>query len=57
MLPILLLGKGGGSLKPGRHIRYSDNTPLNNLYLSLLERLGVRCERLGDSKGPLPELS
>jgi hypothetical protein len=57
MLPILLVGQGGGKLKPGRHIRYSEKTPLNNLFLSMLERMGVPCEKLGDSRGPLPELS
>jgi hypothetical protein len=52
-LPILLAGRGGGTLKPGRHVRYLKNTPLNNLYLSLLENLGVHEEVLGDSTGRL----
>ena len=55
-LPILIAGKGGGTLKTGRHVRYPNNTPLNNLYLSLLARMGVRCESLGDSKGQLSGL-
>jgi hypothetical protein len=53
-LPILLAGSGGGTLCPGRHIRYPVGTPLTNLYLSLLDRLGVPAERLGDSTGRLP---
>lgn len=56
-LPILLVGKGGGSLKPGRHLRYPDNTPLNNLWLSMLDRIGAGTDRLGDSNGRLTNLS
>jgi hypothetical protein len=55
-LPILLAGKGGGSLKTGRHIRYPKETPLTNLYLSLLDRMGVDLDSFGDSTGRL-ELS
>jgi len=54
-LPILLAGKGGGSIKPGRHIKYTPQ-PLNNLYLSLLDRIGVRVDRHGDSTGRLEKL-
>jgi hypothetical protein len=54
-LPILLAGKGGGTIKPGRHIRYEPQ-PLNNLYLSMLDRMGVRISRHGDSTGRLPKL-
>jgi Protein of unknown function (DUF1552) len=54
-LPILLAGRGGGTIKTGRHIRY-DPQPLNNLYLSLLDRMGVRIDRHGDSTGRLPKL-
>jgi hypothetical protein len=55
-LPILLAGKGGGSLKTGRHLRYARETPLTNLYVSLLDRVDVPVERFGDSKGRLPGL-
>jgi hypothetical protein len=54
-LPVLVVGKGGGTLKPGRHIKLSPQ-PLNNLYLSMLDRLDVRIDRLGDSTGRLPRL-
>lgn len=54
-LPILLVGKGGGTIKPGRHIKYSPQ-PLNNLYLSLLDRVGVRVDRHGDSTIRLDQL-
>lgn len=52
-LPILVAGKGGGSFRTGRHIAYPQETPLNNLYLSLLDRMGTPAQRLGDSTGRL----
>jgi hypothetical protein len=53
-LPILLAGRGGGTVRPGRHVRYPPGTPLTNLYLSLLDRLGVRADAFGDSTRRLP---
>jgi hypothetical protein len=55
-LPVLLAGRGGGAFKTGRHVRYAQDTPMTNLYLSMLERMGVETERLGDSTGKLPKL-
>jgi hypothetical protein len=55
-LPILVAGKGGGTIKTGRHVRHTQNTPLNNLYLSMLDRMGIPGETLGDGTGPLPGL-
>ena len=55
-LPVLLCGGGGGTLKPGRHIRYEKETPMTNLYLSLLDRMGVKADRLGDSSGKLERI-
>jgi len=55
-LPILLAGRGGGSISPGRQLRYHRGTPLCNLHLSLLERMGVKTQRFGDSTGPLKNL-
>jgi hypothetical protein len=52
-LPVLLAGRGGGSLRTGRHVRYRKETPLNNLWLALLERMGVKVASLGDSTGVL----
>jgi hypothetical protein len=54
-LPILLAGRGGGTIKPGRHIKYQPQ-PLNNLYLSLLDRTGVKIDRHGDSTKRLDQL-
>ena len=55
-LPILLAGRAGGTFKPGRHLVYPNHTPLNNLFLSMLDRMGVRIETLGNSSGKLQEL-
>ena len=56
-LPVLLVGGGRGRLKPGRHTRYADGTPMVNLYLSMLDLLGVPTDLLGDSTGKLNYLS
>jgi hypothetical protein len=55
-LPILMAGKAGGTLKTGRHIVYEPGTPMNNLFVSMLDRVGVKVEKLGDSTGKLREL-
>jgi hypothetical protein len=51
-LPILLAGGGAGT--GGSHLRYPEDTPLANLHLSLLDKMGVPIESLGDSSGRLP---
>ncbi|MBY0521922.1 MAG: DUF1552 domain-containing protein [Gemmataceae bacterium] len=56
-LPILLAGKGCGTIKGGRHIRYRKETPLNNLWVAMLDRMKVDVQKLGDSTGSLPGLS
>jgi hypothetical protein len=56
-LPILLAGGGSGRLQSGRHVRFPTETPLSNLWLSMLNRLEVDWERLGDSTGALQGLS
>jgi len=56
-LPTLLLGGGAGTLKGGRHLVYPENTPLTNLQLTLLHKMGVPVERLGDSTGRFTELA
>ncbi|HEY1068358.1 MAG TPA: DUF1552 domain-containing protein [Pirellulales bacterium] len=52
-LPILLGGKGGGTINSGRHIQSEKGTPLCNLYATMLDKLGVPVERFGDSTKPL----
>ncbi|MDB6032723.1 MAG: hypothetical protein JWM16_3061 [Verrucomicrobiales bacterium] len=56
-LPILLAGKGGGTLATGRHLAYGKKTPLCNLYRSMLNRMGTPTEKLGDSTGELVGLN
>jgi hypothetical protein len=56
-LPILVLGGRCGQLKGGRHIHYPKDTPLANLHIALLDKLGVRVDRIGDSTGSIADLS
>ena len=55
-LPLLLAGRGGGALRPGRHVRHALETPAANLLLALVQRMGAAAETLGDSTGPLDGL-
>ena len=55
-LPMILAGGGAGTLQPGRHVRFDKGTPATNLYLSLLDRAGVKLPRLGDSTGRLSDI-
>src|SRR6266705_695836 len=50
-LPNLLVGGGAGQLKGGRHLKYEDHTPMANLLVSMLDKVGVRQETMGDSTG------
>ena len=56
-LPTLLAGRGGGFVTPGRHIIYQRETPVTNLFATMIERMGVRAEHVGDSTGRLAGLS
>jgi hypothetical protein len=55
-LPVLVAGHGGG-LPGGRHLVFPDETPMTNLYLTLLDRVGVREDAIGDSTGRIEQLS
>ncbi len=55
-LPTVLVGKGGNSFKTGRHIMYRRETPMCNLYLTMMDRMGVHTEHFGDSTGPIQGL-
>jgi len=55
-LPILVAGGGAGSFKGARHIKYVEPTPLANLHLTLLEKVGVRLDAFADSKGKVDQL-
>jgi hypothetical protein len=52
-LPMLVIGKGNGGLRTGRHIDLGKDTPVTNLLLAMLDRVNVRPERVGDSTGLL----
>ena len=56
-LPILLAGRGGGLVRPSRHIQYSEDTPLNNLFVTMLNQMGATTDTFNDSTGHLPFLS
>lgn len=56
-LPILLAGRGGGTIQTGRHLVFPRETPISNLWVSLLERVDVNVPFLGDSTGKLPGLT
>jgi hypothetical protein len=52
-LPLVLAGGGAGRIRGGRHIRYPQGTPVTNLFLNMLDKLGVPVEQVGDSTGRL----
>ncbi len=55
-LPIVLAGGGGGTIQTGRHVVYKDETPLNNLFLAMMNRAGADVKEFGDSTGQLGQL-
>ena len=55
-LPILVAGGAAGKMQGGRHIRFAKPTPLANLHLTLLDKVGVRLDSFADSQGKLDEL-
>lgn len=56
-LPMLLAGGGGGTIATGRHLRYRAETPMCNLFVSMLERMGAPVSSFGDSTGALRGLN
>jgi hypothetical protein len=55
-LPVLVAGGANGTIATGRHVRYEQETPMTNLFLSMLDRFGVSVPFLGDSTGRLSGL-
>ena len=55
-LPIVLAGGGSGTLNPGRHVVLGDKVPMTNLFVSMLDRLGVEADRVGDSTGRVSDI-
>ena len=56
-LPLVVAGRANGQLRPGRHVRYKLETPMSNLFVAMLDRVGVPVESVGDSNGRLDYLS
>jgi hypothetical protein len=56
-LPLILAGRGGGTIAPGRHLTYEKDHPMANLHVGLLRRMGVKAERFADSTGELAGLA
>ncbi len=55
-LPAAIIGRAGGALKGNQHLRYPDHTPHANLLLTLMQRLGVEMDHVGDSTGAFAEV-
>jgi hypothetical protein len=55
-LPIIVAGGGAGKLRGGRHIKYDEPTPLANLHLTLLDKVGIHLDSFADSRGRVDEL-
>jgi hypothetical protein len=55
-LPNLVVGGAAGRMKGGRHLKYADHTPMTNLLVTMLDKVGVKQEALGDSTGTLENL-
>lgn len=56
-LPMVLAGRGCGTVRPGRFVRHANETPMANLFIAMLDRMGVPVETLGDGNGRLGYLS
>jgi hypothetical protein len=52
-LPVILAGRAGGAFNPGRHFEPGANTPMNNLYVTMLNKMGIKTDAFGDSTGAL----
>ena len=56
-LPVLLAGRGGNTITSGRHLDLKKEVPMANLYLSMLDRMGAKLDRFGDSTGVLETIA
>lgn len=55
-LPIIVAGGAGGTFQTGRHVKFNSDVPLSNLFLSMVDRYGVKLDRFGDSTAKLTDL-
>ena len=56
-LPLVMVGSANGQVKGGRHIAYKEETPMNNVLMTVLQKGGVQTEKFGDATGPVQLLS
>jgi hypothetical protein len=56
-LPAVLVGRGASAFRTGRHVRYPTDTPMANLFVSMLDSMGFETPALGDSRGELEHLT
>ena len=56
-LPVLMRRAAAAASASGNHIVYPKDTPMTNLFLTLLDRMGVQAEKIGDSTGPIEHLT
>lgn len=56
-LPIIMAGRGNGTVSPGRHVKYDGEVPMANLFLSVADRMGASTDRFGDSNGRAEQLT
>jgi hypothetical protein len=56
-LPAMLIGGGNGRIRGGRHLTYKPGTPMTNLYMSMLDVIGMHPEKIGDSQGKVEHLT
>jgi len=56
-LPILVAGSGSGAMRTGRHVKFEKETPVANLFISMLNSVGVNVDAFGDSTGPLSQFA
>jgi hypothetical protein len=56
-LPLVLAGGGAGRIRGGRHLRFKTGTPMTNLFLTMLDWVDVRPEKIGDSTGKIEHLT
>jgi hypothetical protein len=55
-LPTALIGRACGTVKGGQHINFPERTPMANVLLTMLQRTGVKIDKLGDSTGPILDI-
>ena len=56
-LPLVLVGGGSGRLRAAGHLRYEEDTSISNLHLTVLDKMGVRVDQMGDATGKLDLLT